>query len=234
MRQIKKLVPEKFKARFRQLKLDYLDGYSTKSYSQEGEDMILRRIFVNVATGFYVDVGAHHPKRFSNTYYFYNVGWRGINIDARPGCMGDFNKLRPRDINIEAAIDREQRELTYYMFNEPALNTFDGALSKARNSGATRIIAEKKIVTRKLDDILQQYLPDQQAIDFMSIDVEGLDLEVLHSNNWERYRPEYVLVECAKTSLRDIDSDDICRFMADKGYEIFAKTVKTVFYNRLV
>jgi len=234
MQQIKKLVPEKFKARFRQLKLDYLDGYSTKSYSQEGEDMILRRIFVNVATGFYVDVGAHHPKRFSNTYYFYNVGWRGINIDARPGCMADFNKLRPRDINIEAAIDRERRELTYYMFNEPALNTFDSALSIARNRGDNRIIAEKTIVTQKLVDVLQQHLPDRQAIDFISIDVEGLDLEVLQSNNWELFRPEYVLVECAKTSLRDIDSDEIYRFMADKGYSIFAKTVKTVFYKNAV
>jgi len=56
----------------------YLDGYALKSYSQEGEDMILRRIFERQSTGFYVDVGAHHPKRFSNTYFFYKKGWSGI------------------------------------------------------------------------------------------------------------------------------------------------------------
>jgi len=230
---VKKLIPTTVKSRIRQLLIDYGDGYATKSYSQEGEDMLLRRIFENAVTGFYVDVGAHHPRRFSNTYYFYQQGWRGINIDARPGCMADFNRIRPRDINIEAAIARERQELTYYMFSEPALNTFDSALAMARNSGACQLIAERKIVTQKLAEILQQHLPDGQAISFLSIDVEGLDLEVLQSNDWHLYRPAYVLAECSSTSLRDIDSDEICRYMAAQGYAIFAKTLKTVFYTRL-
>ena len=66
--------------------------------------MILRRIFIGKLTGFYVDIGAHHPKRFSNTYIFYQRGWRGINIDAKPGTKEVFNKLRPRDINLEVPI----------------------------------------------------------------------------------------------------------------------------------
>jgi FkbM family methyltransferase len=234
MQQLKKFIPEKFKIKFRQFVLDYFDGYCTKSYSQEGEDMILRRIFESVDRGFYVDIGAHHPKRFSNTYYFYKIGWRGINIDARPGSMVEFNRSRPRDINIEAAIDKERRELTYYMFDEPALNTFDAALAKTRNSSAGRITAEINIFTQKLDDILEKNLPDRQKIDFMSIDVEGLDLEVLQSNNWDLFRPDYILVECSKTSLRDMENDEICRFMSDRGYAFFAKTLKTVIYARLV
>jgi len=72
-----------------------LDKYALKSYSQEGEDMILRRIFEDNETGFYVDVGAHHPARFSNTNYFYKRGWRGLNIDAMPGSMSKFKKYRP-------------------------------------------------------------------------------------------------------------------------------------------
>src|SRR4051794_14772116 len=67
------------------------------SYSQEGEDMILRRFFEEHGKGFYVDVGAHHPKRFSNTYSFYKQGWSGINIDAMPGSMARFRRVRPRD-----------------------------------------------------------------------------------------------------------------------------------------
>jgi hypothetical protein len=66
------------------------EPYLNQSYSQEGEDMVLYRTFETVKEGFYVDVGAHHPDRFSNTYKFYKQGWRGINIDAMPGGMDPF------------------------------------------------------------------------------------------------------------------------------------------------
>ena len=70
------------------------DPWANYSWSQEGEDRILYRIFEQQPVGFYVDVGAHHPKRFSNTYFFYRRGWRGINIDAMPGSMKNFEKLK--------------------------------------------------------------------------------------------------------------------------------------------
>ncbi|MFA7355121.1 MAG: SAM-dependent methyltransferase, partial [Sulfurimonadaceae bacterium] len=98
---IKSLLPKSLKEKIVDVKNNYFDGYALKSYSQEGEDMILRRLFEQQPNGFYVDVGAHHPKRFSNTYFFYKKGWRGINIDAMPNSMELFNKIRPRDINIE-------------------------------------------------------------------------------------------------------------------------------------
>ena len=68
---LKTLLPKLLVKRLIEFRNNYLDGYSLKSYSQEGEDMILRRLFEKQIQGFYVDVGAHHPKRFSNTYYFY-------------------------------------------------------------------------------------------------------------------------------------------------------------------
>ena len=96
--------------------------------------MIMRRLFENQQTGFYIDVGAHHPKRFSNTYFFYKMGWQGINIDAMPGSMEIFRRQRPRDINIEKPISNcGQVGLTYYAFNEPALNGFSKELSDERN-----------------------------------------------------------------------------------------------------
>mgnify|MGYP001334584774 CR=1 FL=1 len=86
--------------------------------------MILNRIFGNQAKGFYIDVGAHHPKRFSNTYLFYKRGWSEINIDAMPGSMKIFDKQRPRDINIEKPVSNEKKIMDFYIFNEPALNSF--------------------------------------------------------------------------------------------------------------
>ena len=75
------------------------------SCSQFGEDMIVRHLLADVPIGFYVDIGAHHPVYYSNTYHFYCRGWRGINVDARTGSMELFNLLRPRDINVEGCVD---------------------------------------------------------------------------------------------------------------------------------
>ena len=89
----------------------FLDQSSNYSYAQEGEDRILMRYFDGRKKGFYLDVGAHHPKLYSNTYLFYNQGWNGINIDAMPGSMEIFNKQRSRDINIEAAISKNTEKI---------------------------------------------------------------------------------------------------------------------------
>jgi len=231
MNVLKKLIPSKFKSKLKQLRIDYFDGYSTKSYSQEGEDMILQNIFYTCDKGFYVDVGAHHPKRFSNTYHFYKRGWRGINIDARPGSMEDFKRVRPRDINIEAAIAGERKELIYYMFDEPALNTFDKELSNSDYRRTFQKIGEKSIVTQRLDELLSQYLPEGMKINFMTIDVEGLDLEVIESNDWQKFRPEYLLVECVQTSLDDIKQDKVYEFMMHNNYMLFAKVLNTAIFK---
>ena len=85
-------------------------AYMNPSYSIEGEDRIVRALlWQKHDKGFYVDVGAHHPFRFSNTYLFYTQGWSGINIDATPGSMKAFNKYRPRDINLEVGVGRSRK-----------------------------------------------------------------------------------------------------------------------------
>ncbi|MGE0126742.1 MAG: FkbM family methyltransferase [Blastocatellales bacterium] len=209
-------------------------SHSLLSYSQEGEDMILRRIFDDRQKGFYVDVGAHHPQRFSNTYFFYVRGWRGINIDAMPGCMDLFNAIRPNDINIEAAIAGERRELIYFMFDDPALNSFDEALSRSRDKTAYNIIGERAFFTKTLAEVLDEHLPPDQRIDFLSIDVEGLDLEVLESNNWARYRPCCVLAECAGYSLEEIEKNAVRQYLRERDYDLFAKTANTFIFKSAI
>jgi len=207
-----------------------------RSWSQEGEDQILRRLFEQQSTGFYVDVGAHHPKRFSNTYLFYRRGWSGINIDAMPGSMQFFRAIRPRDINLELGVGLDVGEKEYYIFNEPALNGFSKQLSMERESGhgIYKIIDVKKIKVEPLERILDSNLKYGQIIDFLSVDVEGLDFEVLKSNNWCKYRPQYVLVEILRSSLQDVAQNEISRFMQGHGYEVYAKCVNTVFFKRIM
>jgi FkbM family methyltransferase len=205
--------------------------FAAWSYSQEGEDLILRRVFEERDTGFYVDVGAHHPVRFSNTYWFYGRGWRGINIDATPGSMTLFNKVRPRDINLELAIADGSKNLKLYLFNEPALNTFDASLARQRNQGMYRITGERMITSTPLADVLRSHMPKELALTFLTIDVEGLDLDVLKSNDWSRFRPEFVLLECLNSSLDELAERPESRFMKEKGYRPFSKTLNTVIYR---
>src|SRR5687767_14463398 len=100
-------VPQNLKKSVQQLLLGY-HSYAP-SFSSAGEDMILRHIISSdKRDGFYVDVEAYHPTHQSNTYFFYLYGWRGINIEARPGSRKLFDKVRPRDINLEMGVSAER------------------------------------------------------------------------------------------------------------------------------
>jgi FkbM family methyltransferase len=208
--------------------------FSTLSYAQEGEDLILNRFLENKSFGFYIDIGAHHPKRFSNTYLFYKKGWRGINIDAMPNSMTIFKKERPRDINLEIGVSNKAEELIYYMFNEPALNTFSKIEANKKNGlGTYKIIEKKTIKTFPLKDVISKHIELNQTIDFMTIDVEGLDLDVLKSNDWMKYRPNLLLVEdLKKQSLRNLYTEsELFSYLHSLNYELVAKTFNTLFFK---
>ena len=208
--------------------------YMVPAYSSEGEDLILKRIFDNKTNGVYIDVGAHHPFRVSNTYLFYKQKWTGINIDPMPGSKAIFNKYRPLDINLEMGVSATKQHLTYYIFNEPALNTFStDKVAEYTQDPQYRVIKEQRIETWPLADILDHYLPEGTCIDFLTIDAEGLDMEVLRSNNWQKYRPTYILVESNPFLLADMQNSEIGKYMQEAGYHIFAKTYYTYFFKNM-
>lgn len=195
----------------------------------------MQRVFENKADRFYVDVGAHHPRRFSNTYLFCASGWRGINIDAMPGSMASFNKERSRDINVEVGVGLSECQLDYFVFNEPALNGFSKELSNERHNSNSvyQIKGIVKVSVLPLSLLLDRYLPEGQNIDFMSVDVEGLDFEVLKSNDWTRYRPKFVLAEILNSGLHEIEQSNVGKLMVDSGYLIYAKCMNTVFFRSI-
>jgi FkbM family methyltransferase len=197
------------------------------SYSQSGEDMILDTIFYRVNYGCYVDVGANNPLIQSNTHFFYRKGWRGVNIDALPDSMSLFKKIRPQDINIEAAISDDEAELTYYMFESSFYNTFcDKDIDKIKE--VAKLIGTKKIKTTKLESIFDKL--NLQSIDFISIDVEGLDLKVLKSNNWCKYRPRVIVCEFFSTGIGSLINDNVYQFLTENGYRFLCNSVSNVFY----
>jgi FkbM family methyltransferase len=228
---LKTILPRNAIKKLVDVKNNYFDVYSLKSYSQEGEDMILRRLFEKQHIGFYIDVGAHHPKRFSNTYFFYKKGWNGINIDAMPESMKPFDKIRSRDINIEKPVSDKKQVLTYYAFNEPALNGFSKELSEERNGKGNNFVEfTKDIETSTLEEILDNHLPINQQIDFLSIDVEGLDFMVLKSNNFDKYKPKVILIEILGSSLSNIEENEITKFLRDFNYSVYEKALNNVIF----
>ena len=227
---MKKIIPVRYWEDPKSFYQLYLKSHAGIYFSQEGEDILLSRIFGDQTKGFYVDVGAHHPKRFSNTCYFYNRGWQGINIDALPGSMKVFQKFRPRDTNLEIAISEKEQNLTYYMFNEPALNGFSKSISEGRQNEQYQIERTITVPSYPLSKILDEHLPSEQNINFLSVDVEGLDLTVLASNDWTKYRPKVVLTEVISSSLNKIEKDPVYNYMVSQQYFLFAKLVHTYIF----
>tara|TARA_Y100000589_G_scaffold100084_1_gene94570 strand:+ start:2338 stop:3039 length:702 start_codon:yes stop_codon:yes gene_type:complete len=200
-------------------------------YSQNGEDLILNRLLENKEKGFFIDVGAHHPIRFSNTYLFYKKGWSGINIDAMPGSMTKFNKIRPKDINIECGVGLKNDQLTFYQFNETALNTFSKKEALSKNKDGYKIIKSNFLQVESLENLLDKYMPRNTKIDFLNIDVEGKDEEVLISNNWEKYKPNYILVEILREKYIANPNSSIKKFLKSIGYIPINKIFDTYIFK---
>jgi len=201
-----------------------------KSFSQFGEDLIISHLLDTSKPGFYVDIGAHRPTQFSNTYFFYRYGWKGINVDAMPGSMKLFNILRSRDINIEAAVAGQTEKKFYYVFNRPLQNgIYDEDDDIFRNKEFT-VIKKIDITTVKLSDILDKHLPAHVHVDFLSVDVEGLDVEVLKSNNWNKYKPKIILVEVLDFKLENLADYEVTKYLSQWGYTFYSRTVHTIIF----
>lgn len=207
-------------------------NYNT-SYAQEGEDLILAQLIeqTDPRPGFYVDIGAHHPTRFSNTWKFYQLGWRGMNIDPTPGCMAEFDLLRPEDTNLEIGVSEREAERSFYCYNEPALNGIDNDRREELAESPYKLEKIIEVRTKPLSDILVAHGVVLRSPNFLSIDVEGLEMEVLQSNNWEKYLFRWIMVEQRVGDLTTINQTAPWLFLSSKGYQAVAFTGRTVIYS---
>jgi FkbM family methyltransferase len=208
-----------------------VDQHARLSYAQEGEDMILLRLFAGQRSGFYVDVGAHHPFRFSNTCSLHQLGWRGINIDADATLLAAFKRHRPADINLAMGVSDQPGTMTLNVFDEPALNTFDESVAREKaKDGTYKVVARVPVCLQSLDAILAAHLPTNQRIDLLTIDAEGFDLKVLQSNDWKRFRPRAVVVEIFSKTLSDAMASPAHALLDRESYDLYAKTGNSMVY----
>jgi FkbM family methyltransferase len=212
-------------------------GYSI-SFSQVGEDIIIRTLLCQIEKPgklTWLDIGAHHPTNLSNTALFYREGKRGINIEANPLLIQRFYKNRKRDINLNIAIADKSGTMDFYIMDAPALSTLSAEEAHRYEKLGVKIIDKISVKTMTVAEVIDKFC-DNIFPDFLSLDAEGYDLEILKTINYEKCSPNIICVEnipCDTKLKNYFDSmqiNELSKFLISKDYSIIAFTlINTIF-----
>ena len=201
--------------------------FPKKTYSTYGEDIIIEQFFKNKKKGFYVDIGCYHPLEGNNTYLLFKKGWNGINADVNSLSIELFNRAREKDHNINLAVsDKKQKLKIYFRKKINMLNTSSKKLAKIHFRNGFQ---ERSINACPLNEIIKKSKFDNRRIDFLNIDVEGKELNVLKSLNFTKYKPRLICIEIHNhEKMYDQNYDYLKRnlvykFLITKGYNVFWK-----------
>ena len=201
--------------------------FPKKSYSLFQEDLFIQNYFKNKSKGFYIDVGCYHPLDGNNTNLLHKKGWNGINLDINFYSIELFNFLRKKDVNIHSGISRKKDELTMYYRKEiNMLNTLDEKIAKIHFRNGFK---KKNVQVNTLNFFISRYFKKLKKIDFLNIDVEGVELNVLKSLNFKQYKPQLICVEIHNsknmydTNYDYLKSNDIYKYFINKKYKIIWK-----------
>ena len=212
-----------------------------ESYSQAGEDKIIEFILSylgekNVGLS-YLDIGCNDYKSLSNSYALYKKGVRGVLIDANPIYIDEIKMYRPEDIVLNCGIGAKNSEkMKFYILNTPGLDSFDlESIKEAqRQTPWIEIVDEIEVPVYTLDEIYEKYFASVPTI--VSLDVEGLEMDILKSTNFEKYRPYIFIIETIeyreKISVTN-KRNDIINLMFENDYIEYAFTgVNSIFIDK--
>lgn len=192
------------------------------SYAQNLEDVVLNRAFADRRDGFYVDVGAGDPIEDSVTKFFYDRGWHGINIEPLPNLSEALVADRPRDINLPVGLSNREGTLSFYEVPDcQGISTFSREQAEEHHRSTGFAIVERLIPVTTLARVCE--LNDVPTIDFLKVDVESCEREVLEGADWERYRPRVVVVEATRplTTIPCYDTWEPLLLSADYLFAFF-------------
>ena len=193
-----------------------LDSGPFTSYSLNFEDVILHRLFPGTENGFYVDVGAGHPRFENDTFSLYQRGWRGINIEPNQGFHAALMEERPRDTNIRTVLSDSFGDVcTYHELDGSGLSTCDAEQAAAHQAIGLDVV-KRKFPAKTLSSILSE--AGVMDINILKVDVEGFEEKVLAGNDWERFRPDVVLIEATYPENPIRRPTNIPIFLKERGY----------------
>ena len=209
-------------------------------YSQWGEDQYIFDFFKDKKNGVYFDVGCFHPFMYSNTCLLHNKGWQGINIDINPTSIDLFNIARPRDINLCTTIDENKSEFKYY-FDHPfsPVNTLDKEFYKDFKDSYIKKFKKdvfvgdvvKTVKSKTIDEILK-ISERYKKIDFLNIDIEGMDLKIIKQILPYKFKPKLISIETHNPdNVKSRDCDQINNFLINNNYKVFKRVGPTTLFN---
>jgi len=204
------------------------------SYAQAGEDVIARNLLEHrgVTRPSYLDVGAFRPIHYNNTYLFYTLGGRGVLVEPNVGLADELRSARPRDTLLTAGVGLEgESSADYYCLTLPEWNTFDRDEAERNVAGTGGKVRVEKVVAvplKPINAVIAEHF-NGEAPDFLSIDVESLDLPILKTLDFDRFRPRVI---CAETvvPLAGRMAPEITAFLASKGYDPRGMTFANTLY----
>ena len=187
------------------------------AYSHWGIDLIITKLLNSKNKGIYIDVGCHHPFLNNHSYLLYKSGWEGINIDIDYNSIDMFNFFRKSDVNIQTAVTDHKGEVDLFFYhNRAAKNT----ISKEFGSDAKE---QKKINSDTLNNIIENSKFKDSKIDFVSIDVEGNEMNVLNGYNLKKYKPKLILLEFILPNKKEFYEKDINEITDSEVYKFLIK-----------
>ena len=193
--------------------------YKKKNFSQFNEDIFIEKYFENIRKGSFVDLGAFHPIKFNNTYLLYKKGWSGINVDLNQTSIDMFNILRKRDKNICALISnkKNKKKKIFFEHNFSAVSTINPTNHDKKILNRTKIMK-----TKSFSSLIKK------RFDFLNIDLEGHDYEVLKTINLKKYQPSLICIEI----LHYKNKKNIFCYMKKNNYNFKVKKKISYFFER--
>ena len=208
------------------------DPYAKVSYGQQGEDLILDRLFRRMLRrdpktemGFYIDAGAYHPKAHSTTALLHEHGWHGICIDMSPQSIALFREGRPNETIVQAAISDQPGEMTAFLSDDISLmNTVvKDAVPDYGN------YSEQKVDVATLSGILDAER-FEGTVDYLNIDIEGAELAALGGLDFDRHAPSIISIEIHASDVEEAVKSEVFRYLSDRGYRCVGCSVITYFF----
>jgi len=236
---IKRIIPVKIKEHFVRNLFKVVNpptGIGAKSYSQAGEDRILSYLFgtMGMHRPTYLDIGANDPIHGNNTYLFYENGSSGVCIEPDPAIFENLSKTRERDacLNVGITFD-DKKEADFFVFPIPALNTLSKKEAEYREkNGSYKVEKIIRIPLKTINEIIEKNF--SATPDLVNLDVEGIDLEIIKSLDFNKYRPFAFCIETITYSENRTEQKitEILDFVVSKGYLIYADThINTIFVD---
>lgn len=208
----------------------YARSYLKRTFSQQGEDLTFERIWSRALnkklnhTGVYVDLGAFHPIEHSVTYNLYLRNWRGLALDASEETKKLYEKYRPRDIFINSVVGKEDKdEVSFFFHKSGDLSLINSKYPENKND-----FVEKKLKQVNVNTVLEKHKISE--IDFLNIDIEGAEIEILETLDFDKHKPKVIAVEIHGNDVLKAIENPISKLLFDHGYTLVGVNVITYFF----